>query len=402
MATMATTATTATTATIEEAGAHLAALSTWVGSFEPAALSGDDAREVLSFAARLEALGTDLKLLVAPAALVDAPWAEEGYHSRAAWLAEQTRSSVPEAVSVIQTAERVRKLPALTEVLSSGSLSATEAKVLASAATAEPVAQDELVEAARGLPVAELCAYARTRARDARQGDPEHHRRLHEDRFVRSWIDTDGRFRLSMGTTPEDGMQVTAAVRSRAQFVAAEARKAGLPPESPEAYAADALVALIVGDERRATFFGTEAGTCRRIATFLHVSQEAAARGTLRPGELCEVSGVGPVPLQVLDAVVGDSELTYVNGDGTAFHLGRAVPAKTRRELDARDRTCVVPNCEVSVGLEIDHWQIPFGRGGPTELWNLCRLCRMHHRMKTYDGYRLLGGPGHWEWLPPD
>jgi len=391
---------------LEEAEAYLAALKSWVGSLEPAALAGDDARDVLSFAASLSSLGADLELLVTPAALAGASWAQEGYHSQAAWLAEQTRRSVPEAASVIKTAKRMEKLPALTGALSSGQLSATEAKVLASAADADQDAEEELLEAARDLPMSEFCSYARVRARDAHQNDPEHHKRLHAARFLRFWTDTDGMLRFAGGTPPEDGMQMLSAVRSRAQFVAAEARRAGLDTESPAAYEVDALVALVSGDERRATFFGTEAGTCRRIATFLHVSAEAAARGKLWPGELCEVSGVGAVPLQVLDGVVADSDITYVTDNGAdvsvVHHLGRAVPVQTRRELEARDRSCVVPNCEVSVALEIDHWQIPFARGGPTELWNLCRLCRMHHRMKTYDGYRLLGGPGKWEWLPPE
>jgi hypothetical protein len=390
---------------LKEAQSHLAALTSWVGSLEPAALSGHDARAVLGLATSLASLGADLELLVAPSALAGAPWAEEGYHSPAAWLAEQTRRTVPQAVAVIETAERIEKLPAVAEALSSGRLSSTEARVLASAATAEPAAEAELLEAAAELPISRFCGYARARARDARQGDPDHHRRLHDARYLRFWTDTDGMFHLSGGLLPEDGVQVMSAVRSRAQFCAAEARTAGLEAESQAALDADALVALVTGDERRATFFGTEAGTCRRIATFLHVSADAASRGKLWPGELCEVSGVGPVPLEVLDAVVGDSEITYVADNGvevSTWHLGRAVSAHTRRTLEARDRTCVVPNCEVSVGLEIDHWQIPFARGGPTELWNLCRLCAMHHRMKTYDGYRLLGGPGKWEWLPPE
>jgi hypothetical protein len=34
-------------------------------------------------------------------------------------------------------------------------------------------------------------------------------------------------------------------------------------------------------------------------------------------------------------------------------------------------------------------------------LSNLCRLCRMHHAMKTQEGYRIEGGPGKWRWIPP-
>jgi hypothetical protein len=52
----------------------------------------------------------------------------------------------------------------------------------------------------------------------------------------------------------------------------------------------------------------------------------------------------------------------------------------------------------VDKGLEIDHYQIGFAQDGPTELWNLARLCRWHHHLKTYCGYEITGEPGAWEW----
>ncbi len=82
-------------------------------------------------------------------------------------------------------------------------------------------------------------------------------------------------------------------------------------------------------------------------------------------------------------------------------HGGRNIPAHIRSALEARDPTCVVPGCHVRAGLEIDHWQIPYHRGGPTELWNLCRMCRAHHFDKTHRGARIEGGPGRWVWHPP-
>ncbi len=391
---------------LEDAKDHLAKLSAFVAGLEPGTLSPEDGRRLLDLGAAMVAVGSGLELLVTPVALAAATWAEEGYRSAAAWLAEATGSSVPEAVSVIDTAKKAEKLPALAEALSAGQLSPTQAKVVASAASADPASESQLIEAATTLPMAEFSGFARTVARDARQADPEHHKRLHAARFFHSWVDTEGVLRFSGGVTPEDGVPMLSAVRSRAAFVAAEGRRAGLAPESQAAYDADALVALVVGDERRATFAGTESGACGRPSVVYHVSAEALERGEVWPGELSEVSGVGPVPLQLLDCLIGEAHQKVVIGDGAdvtrVVHLGRAVPATVKSALEGRDRSCVVPNCEVSVGLEIDHWQIPFARGGPTELSNLCRLCRMHHRMKTYDGYRLLGGPGKWEWLPPE
>ena len=39
--------------------------------------------------------------------------------------------------------------------------------------------------------------------------------------------------------------------------------------------------------------------------------------------------------------------------------------------------------------------------GGPTELQNLCRLCRRHHIQKTVFDYQISGKPGAWIWETP-
>ena len=53
-------------------------------------------------------------------------------------------------------------------------------------------------------------------------------------------------------------------------------------------------------------------------------------------------------------------------------------------------------------GLEIDHYQIAFENDGPTELWNLCKLCKWHHHLKTHCGYAITGEPGSWDWRGPE
>ncbi len=53
-------------------------------------------------------------------------------------------------------------------------------------------------------------------------------------------------------------------------------------------------------------------------------------------------------------------------------------------------------------GLERDHRVVPFIDGGTTALENLARLCRWHHYLRTYRGYRLEGMPGNWEWVGPE
>lgn len=136
------------------------------------------------------------------------------------------------------------------------------------------------------------------------------------------------------------------------------------------------------------------------------VDVEAFQRGRLLPGERCDLAGVGPVPLAMVERWIGQSRLNLVVTRGvdiaSVTSLGRAIPTALRTALEVRDPTCVVPGCEVGAPLEIDHWRIPFAQGGPTELANLCRICPHHHDLKTYRGFTLTGGPGQWRFRPPD
>ncbi len=81
-------------------------------------------------------------------------------------------------------------------------------------------------------------------------------------------------------------------------------------------------------------------------------------------------------------------------------HAGRQVTARQRSALVVRDPHCVKPGCAVSTGLEIDH-VTPWASSRITTLDQLARLCRHHHRQKTYEGYRLSGPPGWWSWTRP-
>ena len=141
-----------------------------------------------------------------------------------------------------------------------------------------------------------------------------------------------------------------------------------------------------------------------RATVICRVDLQALRRGSLGPGESCEIPGVGPVPLAVARELIGDCFLKFVISDGvdirTVVHYGRVIPAHLKTALQFRDRCCVVPGCGRTFGLEYDHL-VEFAKGGPTSLDNLARLCGPHHGMKTHKGYRLSGGPGHWAWQAP-
>jgi hypothetical protein len=159
-----------------------------------------------------------------------------------------------------------------------------------------------------------------------------------------------------------------AAIDARRQNILAEARAAG-QRESFEAHTADALVDLARNP-------GGPSATVQ-----VRVDHQAWLRGRREAGELCEIAGVGPVPVGTARRLADDGILQAVVVDGTdvhaVSHMGRTIPARLRTALEARDPKCVVPWCGVTHGLEIDH-VIPFAEGGPTTLGNLARL-RLSH-----------------------
>ena len=136
----------------------------------------------------------------------------------------------------------------------------------------------------------------------------------------------------------------------------------------------------------------------------VRVDHAALVRGHREKGEICEVPGVGPIPVATARALCSDAILKAIITKGAdvkaVAHLGRTIPARLRTALEARDPECVVPGCHNRRRLEIDHVK-PMSEGGSTSLDNLVRMCRPHHHMKTVLDFRLEGRPGKWRWIPP-
>jgi 5-methylcytosine-specific restriction endonuclease McrA len=225
----------------------------------------------------------------------------------------------------------------------------------------------------------------------------EAYERIRRHRYLRHWSDAEGAFCLQARMTADDGARVLAGLAPHRERIFTEARAAGRR-EPSEAYAADALVAM-------ASVEAGEGTGSPRATVQVRVDHSALVRGHTERGEVCEIPGVGPIPVAAARRLASDSIITAVVSEGSdvtaVAHLGRTIPARVRTALEARDPTCVVPRCGIRRGLEIDH-RVPFAEGGPTTLSNLARLCSWHHYQKTHRGYRLGGGPGTWTWEGPD
>ena len=249
----------------------------------------------------------------------------------------------------------------------------------------------------------------------SRQDAQARYAAIHQDRSCRTWTDTEtGAFRLDARLTPDAGAALKAALQLESDRVFHRARRAGAK-ESPDAYAADALVALVTGgkgssssktsDDPASDDKTPKRSKGTRALVHVRVDLDALRSGVVGPNGICEIPGVGPIPVDTARELMGDAlcELVITNGIDvtTITKLGRAIPAALRRALDERDATCVVPGCDAVTGLEIDHRIVEVRDNGPTALWNLAKLCAHHHDLRHHKGFTLAGGPGHWQWIPP-
>ena len=332
-------------------------------------------------------------------------WRVGGSKNSAEWVALHTGTPIYEAQAVVILAGQLRHLPQTVEAMSSGKISTAQAVEVARAATAEPHAEERLLNLAKSATVRTLRDEA-SRVIAAATDEVERHKRIHKNRCLKTWTDQDGAFNLKAQMTVANGALVMAALTPFQDEIFKQARKSG-EYATPEAYSADALMALCAAKTASTT------KTTRPNAVInIRVDIDALKRGHTEHGEICEIAGVGPIPVATATEYLGEAFLKLLVVDGvdikTVAHMGRHIPAPLRTAVEERDRVCQVPTCDMAMGLEIDHIK-PFSDGGPASMENLVRLCKRHHLQKTHDGYRLVkievaeSNKTRWAWrAPPD
>jgi len=385
-----------------------------LSDFEPERVSGPDAARLLERYAEIEKLAAGGKLLAARRVESSNVWRKKGHRSAAAHVAEATGTGLGPAITALEAARRLGSLPATEDAVRAGRLSETQVKEIAGAAILQPDTEQELVDAAETQPHNLLKLRCR-RVKAAGQDHLASYEKIRRERYLRNWTDNDGAVRFDARLTPDEGARLVAAIKSEAGRMAVEARRNGID-EPDRAVAADALVRLACADAapdaaRNSTSPRTssdKSGCAHRgPSTMVHVrvDHEALMRGHTEPGEVCEIPGIGPIPVEVARRLAVDSILSVLVTDGvdvtTVSHPGRTIPASLRRAITERDQVCVVPGCGLREGLEIDHAD-PYGNGGPTRLDNLARLCHWHHYLKTHQRHRLERHGKEWRWITPE
>ncbi|MCT7657755.1 HNH endonuclease signature motif containing protein [Mycobacterium deserti] len=193
-------------------------------------------------------------------------------------------------------------------------------------------------------------------------------------------------------------------------------------PRTGDQRRADAIAALAHGADRLACGCGApdcEAAAATPSTVVVHViaeekalSEEAAAvlDGEHQPAPATTqaapavILGGGLLPAPVVAAAVAGAAVKVqpMVHPGAAPPQQRYIPtAVLAWFVRARDLTCRFPGCDVAAHVcDIDH-TIPYPHG-PTQAANLKCLCRKHHLLKTFWGWRDQQSPdGTVEWISP-
>ncbi len=398
---------------------------------------------------RIERLAAAAETLLAARVEQSRAWQRSGCRSAAEQLAWISGTGIGRARDQLATSKALEHLPATTEAVRGGKLSGAQTSEITAAAAVNAAAEKRLLDVASHDSLAELHNEA-LRARAAGDPDPDStHRRIHTNRQLRTFTDPEGAWNLHARGPAHTGALIERALDELVDRIYRSRRTAEHEPR--EAYAYDALLGLAghpagrhgrtVDPATAATAAHTD-GACagsttdterdadspvetqpetqretqhsanpgnawprsERYLALLRIDIEALARGTRTGEELCEITGIGPIPVDTARRLLGDAVLKLVITRGNdvvnVTHLGRGPTTAQRIALLWQSPTCSVEGC-ASTHVEIDH-STPWAETRVTRLDQLDHLCDSHHDMKHRRGWALIPGTGPRPFVPPD
>jgi hypothetical protein len=129
----------------------------------------------------------------------------------------------------------------------------------------------------------------------------------------------------------------------------------------------------------------------------LRLDVEALQRGHVQGQELCEIAGLGPIPVSAAHRLLGDAVLKLVITNGVdvanVTHLGRGPTVAQKIAMLWGSPGCVISGCPRMAGIEHDH-RVEWRHTRHTTVDELDRLCDHHHDLKSYKGRALVRAEG--------
>jgi hypothetical protein len=398
---------------VAEVGAWLSEL---VAGLNPDAVPLPDAPAVWRGFDQIARLASGAALLMTRRVDESRAWAREGHRTPEDYLAFESGGSVGDARSQLKTAEQLKAASATEDALKAGQLSKDQAQAIADAAAANPAAEGRLLDGAADKPLKELKDQA-GREKAAADPDPDaRERRHHTNRSIRTWTGSDGGFQIRGNGTIASGGRLLEALNPIVDDIIGERKKTG-NRESRAAYLYDALLRLAdqsLGapsatpedpDDTSGTT-GTRGGSSTpkvRHRAILHLDVEALRRGHVEGDELCEIAGLGQIPIRTAINMLSESTLHLILTNGVdvanVTYLGRGVNAAQKVALDWTQHLCSNSKCTGN-WLQDDH-RDDYAGNRQTRLDNIDRLCPHCHRLKTYKSWKLVQGTGRRPLVPP-
>ena len=142
----------------------------------------------------------------------------------------------------------------------------------------------------------------------------------------------------------------------------------------------------------------------KQLQLFVHLTAESLQG--LGPVGRCEWNATAMLEQQVRSwCGRDDTHLTVTGILDLSEHLqvdAYEVPDRLGQQVDHVHHTCVFPHCtRPARRCDKDH-RVPHGADGTTCSCNLAPLCRRHHRLKTFKGWRYLRlAPATYLWRSP-
>lgn len=304
----------------------------------------------------------------------------DGSVDTAAWAADTSRVTRPQATWLVETARAMMDLPAIRAVAARGELSFDQLVPLVELAT--PETDEDWARRAPGWTPSQLIRAAA----GLRLVTDEAACATYAQRSLTWRWDNDHMLRIR-GRLPDTvGAAVIRAIERIAEPVTQDADGRY---ERFDARCADALGEL-------ASQHLIEDSEPDRACVVAHTPVAALAEGSTEPGaELAE--GNVPIANETIRRLACDAtfQVMVETPDGASLAAGRrtrTVPAAMRRAVLRRDGHCRFPGCNRTRFLHVHH-VVHHADGGVTELWNLILLCPFHHRFVHENHWRIKGDP---------
>ena len=366
----------------------------FVSGLNPDCMSGADAVRVVEVAAEGERLLAAAKVLAAKRAVATRAWARTSHAARPEqWFANVCGVSESAARQALAIADRLDELPATEDRLRSGKLSIAQAAQVTAGATVDPSAEPRLLLVAERKGMRELCA-EKERVVAAATDEDKARALAHRERHLRTW--TKGYATHGTFSGPTDEVELLLAALEPGEKVAYESGRTTNNHEGPDTYRFDALIGLAGRTSSAGVPHpdGADAKVDRsRAITRIRVDLHALLAGHTEPGEVCEIPGVGPVPVFRAREVLSHGLLELVISDGvdvqTVVSTTRHVPNALRIAIEERDPTCKIRDCGADQHLHRHHVD-EYAKHRRTTYKILGRLCQPHHDLVTHRGYEII------------